>query len=96
MTFPAERMRRLFFAGLGVVFVLAFASLGVQIAGLIGSHGILPAQELLTQVREQVVGTAYEHAFAHGPDVWINRARCRMPRRRHRVQAPALGFAPPS
>jgi hypothetical protein len=66
MTFPSERMRRLFFAGLGVVFVFAFASLWVQIAGLIGSHGILPAQEFLAQWREQAAGTADEHAFAHG------------------------------
>jgi hypothetical protein len=40
-------MRRLFFAGLGVVFVMAFLSLLVQVDGLIGSRGILPAAELM-------------------------------------------------
>jgi hypothetical protein len=40
-------MRRLFFAGLGAVFVMAFLSLFVQIDGLIGSRGILPAAELM-------------------------------------------------
>jgi lipase maturation factor 1 len=48
---PSERMRRLFFAGLGVVFVMAFLSLRVQIDGLIGARGILPAEELMKAAR---------------------------------------------
>ena len=48
---PSERMRRLFFAGLGVVFVMAFLSLRVQIDGLIGARGILPAAELMRMAR---------------------------------------------
>ena len=39
-----------FLRGLGVVYLIAFASLWVQIDGLIGSKGILPAQEFLTAV----------------------------------------------
>ena len=66
MKFPSERLRRLYFAGLGVVFVMAFASLWVQFAGLFGEHGIVPAQEFLALWPERSVGTPYEHAFAHG------------------------------
>ena len=66
MICPSERMRRLYFAGLGVVFVMAFASLWVQFAGLFGEHGILPAQQLLEQWPRHVAGTPYENAFAHG------------------------------
>jgi hypothetical protein len=63
---PSERLRRLYFAGLGVVFVMAFASLWVQFAGLFGEHGIVPAQQLLEQWPKHVAGTPYENAFAHG------------------------------
>jgi hypothetical protein len=37
-------VRRLLLAGLGLVFTAAFASLAVQVEGLIGSRGILPAE----------------------------------------------------
>jgi hypothetical protein len=43
--------RRLFLRLLGVVYFIAFASLGVQITGLVGSHGILPIGELLARAR---------------------------------------------
>ena len=66
MTCPSERLRRLYFAGLGVVFVMAFASLWVQFAGLFGEHGILPAQQLLEQWPQHVAGTPWENAFARG------------------------------
>jgi len=41
--------RRLFLCLLGGVYFIAFASLGVQITGLVGSHGILPIADLLTR-----------------------------------------------
>ena len=43
--------RRLILSGLGAVYAVAFASLWVQIDGLIGSEGILPATDTLHQVR---------------------------------------------
>jgi len=42
--------RRIFFALLGLVYLIAFASLGVQIKGLVGSNGISPARELLREI----------------------------------------------
>jgi hypothetical protein len=47
-----ERARRLFFAGLGLVFLAAFASLSVQIVGLVGERGLLPIGELLQETGE--------------------------------------------
>jgi hypothetical protein len=41
--------RRLFAAAFGVVFLCAFVSLGVQVRGLFGEHGIMPATEFLLQ-----------------------------------------------
>lgn len=41
------RVRRLFLAALGLVYAIAFLSLWVQLEGLIGRGGILPAQEFL-------------------------------------------------
>ena len=37
--------------GLGLVYLSAFGSLAVQVDGLIGSRGILPAAELFDQAR---------------------------------------------
>jgi hypothetical protein len=45
--FDAQRARRCFLAGLGLVYAIAFASLSVQIVGLAGERGILPVGELL-------------------------------------------------
>jgi hypothetical protein len=39
---------------LGVIFFCAFASLGTQIRGLLGAHGISPAAEFLHAVHEQL------------------------------------------
>ena len=46
--------RSLFLRALGLVFLCAFASLSVQVDGLIGSHGIRPAAQLFVLAREQV------------------------------------------
>jgi hypothetical protein len=50
---PASMLavRRLFLRALALVYLVAFASLGVQVQGLIGSKGILPVTELLSDVR---------------------------------------------
>ena len=42
----------LFIKILGAIYLIAFASFGVQAAGLIGSRGILPAAQYLSQVKE--------------------------------------------
>lgn len=44
------RMRAIFLRGMGVVYLAAFGSLAVQLDGLIGSRGILPAREFLDDV----------------------------------------------
>ena len=45
-------VRRLFLSGLGLVYAVAFVSLWVQIHGLVGSRGILPASELVRAAAE--------------------------------------------
>lgn len=42
--------RWLFLRGLGVIYLLAFGALSVQILGLVGSNGILPVEDYLTRV----------------------------------------------
>ncbi len=44
------RMRAIFLRCLGLVYLAAFGSLAVQLDGLMGSRGILPAREFLDQV----------------------------------------------
>jgi hypothetical protein len=66
VTLPAERFRRAFFAGLGVIFVCAFASLWCQVDGLIGSHGILPVHDWLQRWAHNVAGTGLQHTLGHG------------------------------
>jgi hypothetical protein len=51
--------RWIFLRLLGVVFLIAFVSFGVQAAGLIGSGGILPADNYLDAVRERFGWGAY-------------------------------------
>lgn len=51
--------RWLFLRALGCIYLIAFLSLWVQIHGLIGSNGILPANLFLTAVREQVGTSGY-------------------------------------
>ena len=54
--------RRLFLRLLGIVYLIAFASLAVQITGLVGSRGILPTRELLLRARD-AYGLGAFHAF---------------------------------
>jgi predicted DCC family thiol-disulfide oxidoreductase YuxK len=44
-------VRRLFLGCLGVIYLIAFVSLWVQIVGLVGKNGILPAADLMSQAR---------------------------------------------
>ncbi len=55
-------MRRAFITGLGIVYLCAFASLWAQVAGLIGSDGILPADRLLNAAAAQL-GSGRYHAM---------------------------------
>ncbi|MBU6411195.1 MAG: lipase maturation factor family protein, partial [Verrucomicrobia bacterium] len=47
-------VRRLFLAALGVVYLMAFASLWTQVTGLIGHNGILPASRYLSAAGHQL------------------------------------------
>ena len=51
--------RWLFLRLLGVVYAVAFASLGLQIVGLVGAHGVLPAAQLLQRARSMEGAGAY-------------------------------------
>ena len=51
--------RWLFLRGLGCIYLIAFLSLWVQIHGLVGSNGILPASEYLAAVRQQIGPEGY-------------------------------------
>ena len=56
---PTFRQTRSFFLrGLGVAYMAAFASMAVQVDGLIGSHGILPVADYLDRA---------QRALGHGP-----------------------------
>ncbi len=51
---PAHRLVRwTFLRALGVIYLIAFLSLWTQIDGLVGSVGILPAEQFMTSVRGQ-------------------------------------------
>jgi predicted DCC family thiol-disulfide oxidoreductase YuxK len=49
----------LFLRLLGAIYLIAFASFGVQAAGLVGSRGILPVAEFLPAVRQYLGASAY-------------------------------------
>src|SRR5213080_3852338 len=51
-----KRTRSILLRGLGIAYLSAFGSLAVQLDGLIGSRGILPAAEYLDRVG-QALGT---------------------------------------
>jgi lipase maturation factor 1 len=48
--------RSIFLRGLGITYMAAFASMAVQVDGLIGSHGILPVADFLDRAR-RALGT---------------------------------------
>ena len=49
----------IFLRGLGLIYFAAFASLAVQISGLVGRAGVLPLTSFLAAVREHVGDAAY-------------------------------------
>ncbi len=51
--------RRLFIRLMGVVYLIAFASLAVQVVGLVGKNGITPIAEYLPRVYEKLGTDAY-------------------------------------
>src|SRR6266480_3432476 len=51
--------RRWFLRAVGLIFLIAFVSLWVQIDGLIGSNGIIPVREFLPAVRAQLGDRAW-------------------------------------
>ena len=46
--------RSVFLRGMGLIYCVAFLSLSVQVLGLVGSRGILPASQFLAAVQEQI------------------------------------------
>jgi len=54
--------RWIFLRALGAIYLIAFVSLLLQIRGLIGAHGILPAQLWLNAVREQLSAERFKLA----------------------------------
>jgi predicted DCC family thiol-disulfide oxidoreductase YuxK len=51
--------RRWFLRALGVIYLIAFVSLWVQVDGLVGSNGMSPVNQFLSAVRDQVGPDAY-------------------------------------
>ena len=54
--------RWLFLRALGAIYLIAFASLGVQVTGLVGEKGILPAGKYLAAVKKAIGRRAYYEA----------------------------------
>jgi predicted DCC family thiol-disulfide oxidoreductase YuxK len=73
--FPEQGLTRwLFLRALGLIFLVAFVSLWMQIRGLIGHDGILPVDRLMSSVRQacDVRGIGMER-FAMVPTLcWLN------------------------
>src|SRR5260370_36428468 len=72
----ADRLlpRWIFLRPLGLIYYAAFFSLAFQIRGLIGPHGILPANEYLQAVAERFGHAGYWYAptllwFSSGPQM---------------------------
>jgi predicted DCC family thiol-disulfide oxidoreductase YuxK len=51
--------RRWFLRALGLIYLIAFVSLWVQVDGLVGSNGISPVNQFLTAARQQLGTNAY-------------------------------------
>ncbi len=63
--------RQLFLRGLGIVYLSAFGSLAVQLDGLIGANGILPAAEYLERSRD-LLGTGFDTYWRVPTVFWID------------------------
>jgi hypothetical protein len=68
---PADYVfvRWLFLRLLGIIYFVAFASFGLQVKGLVGRHGILPAWEYLELIHRTLGAKAY---FRFPTLAWIN------------------------
>jgi len=67
------RTRSVFLRALGGIYFIAFVSLWLQITGLIGSQGIMPAQQLMTVLREQSLPHHGWAAYWLAPTLcWLN------------------------
>jgi len=53
---------RTFLRVLGLIYLIAFLSFGVQANGLVGARGILPVRDFLTAMREAAGGAAFREA----------------------------------
>lgn len=62
--------RQIFYRGLGLIYACAFASLAVQITGLIGRNGILPAQELIAAAARHFKGQSGLVTMGNFPTVF--------------------------
>jgi len=71
-----RRSRWVFLRLLGVVYLIAFVSLAVQITGLVGEHGLLPVRELLAQLHARDGASAYYIAptlvWLSPSDAWLS------------------------
>jgi lipase maturation factor len=74
VTFAGSRW--LFLRLLGVIYFIAFVSLAVQIAGLVGEHGILPVGEFLARVHQRYGASAYYNwptlVWLSTSDAWLS------------------------
>ncbi len=70
------RSRWLFLRLLGVVYLIAFVSLAVQITGLVGEHGVLPAREFFAELHARDGASAYYIApslvWISPSDAWLS------------------------
>ena len=57
-----QLVRWVFLRGLGVIYLVAFLSLWAQLDGLLGTHGVQPAREWLSLLRERFGRAAYWQA----------------------------------
>ena len=65
---PRARTARLLLQSIGVVYLVAFVSLGLQIKGLYGSRGILPASSYLAALSERLGADPW---LAHPTLFWL-------------------------
>ncbi len=74
VTFAGSRW--LFLRLLGLVYLVAFISLGVQITGLVGEHGLLPVRDFLAQVHQRYGASAYYNwptlLWISPTDAWLS------------------------
>jgi hypothetical protein len=58
-----QRVRDVFLLNLALIYAVAFISFGVQVTGLVGEEGIIPAKAVLDAVRDSYQGAAQFAAY---------------------------------